>query len=64
MKQKTFYILAIVCCMSLFSSAKQIGKKCDHLCKYDQSKCPKQVLKETKEKAGYDLSPLTFFINL
>lgn len=62
MKQKTFYFLSIICCMSLLSSAKQTGKKCDHLCKNNAAKCPKQV--QARERYGYDLSPLTFFINL
>jgi hypothetical protein len=64
MKQKTFYFLAIICCMSLLSSAKQSGKKCDHICRFNQAKCAKQAQNAARERYSYDLSPLTFFINL
>jgi len=61
MKQKTFYILAVICCLSFISSAKQGGKQCDGICKNVQ-KCPTQTLQKAKEKRGYDFSPLTSFI--
>ena len=62
MKRKTFYILALICCMSFMSSAKQSGKKCDGICKNAQSKCPAQAVQKAKAKTGYDFSPLTSFI--
>jgi hypothetical protein len=62
MKQKTFYILAVICCLSFMSSAKQGRKQCDGICKNMQSKCPTQALQKAKEKPGYDFSPLTSFI--
>jgi hypothetical protein len=64
MKQKTFYILAIICCMSLFSSAKQSGKNCDDkiCCKQNKLKVAKQVQAKPAVKTGFDLSPLQVFV--
>jgi len=55
MKPKTFYILMIVCGLSLFSSAKQSGKYCDNktCCNYNKQKCSKQA-----KQADFELRPL------
>jgi hypothetical protein len=65
MKQKAFYIIAAICCLSLFSAAKQSGKKCDGICcKSLPSPCPKQNSSKAKEHSDYTISPLSFFISL
>ncbi|MBC7948856.1 MAG: hypothetical protein H7Y42_13285 [Chitinophagaceae bacterium] len=61
MKQKTCYILLVVCCMSLFSAAKQSGRKCD--CR-SSSSVPKTKTVPSATGSGYDLSPISFIINL
>jgi hypothetical protein len=64
MKQKAFYIIAAICCLSLFSAAKQSGKKCDGICRSLPSQCPKQNPLKVKEHSDYTISPLSFFISL
>jgi len=65
MKQKTIYIILVVCCLSLFSSAKQYGKTCvkDPCCKYSKQKAAAKeaALREQAQKA-YDISPLHHFL--
>jgi hypothetical protein len=60
MKPKTIYILMIICCMGLLSSAKQSGKDCDKTtCNgFTKQKCPKQAQPKTAKEADYDLPPL------
>jgi len=66
MKQKTIYILVIVCCLSLFSSAKQAGKKeCPQkgCCQFSKQKlAEKEAQAKEKAKKSYDLSPLQLFM--
>ncbi|HTE32738.1 MAG TPA: hypothetical protein VK666_20295 [Chryseolinea sp.] len=64
MKPKPFYIIALICCMSIFSSAKQSGKISSKSCKESAVK----GMKETNAKAEgaeadvVSLSPLKFSI--
>ena len=60
MKPKTFYILAIVCSLSLLSSAKQSGQYCDKktCCGYGKPKCPKQAAPTRSAQADYNLPTL------
>jgi hypothetical protein len=59
MKPKTFYLLMIICSMSLLSSAKQSGKDCDKTCSgFSKQKCPKQAQPKAAKEADYDLPPL------
>ena len=61
MKPKTFYILMIICSMSLFTAAKQVGSKCDKqkCCKLNEQKTEKKQLPKGAAKTGYDHSPLS-----
>ena len=60
MKQKTFYLLAIICCMSFFSAAKQVDSNCNrHLPK---NSIKVKSIKQTKQAVGYDVSPMRFLI--
>jgi hypothetical protein len=60
MKQKIFYMLAIICCISFFSDAKQ---KCKN---HDISVCKciskKKLIKKDQAETGYDVSPMRFLI--
>jgi len=60
MKQKIFFMLAIICCISFFSAAKQNNNKCNrHFYKTEgKTKCVKQ----TKEVTEYDVSPMRFLL--
>jgi hypothetical protein len=65
MKQKTIYIIVVVCCLSLFSSAKQAGKKeCPQKisCKLNKQKLEEEARAKEKAKASYDLSSLQLFM--
>jgi len=61
MKPKTFYILMIICGMSLLSAAKQVGTKCDKqkCCRLNEQKAGKKLLPKGAEKASYGHSPLS-----
>ncbi len=61
MKPKTFYILMIICSVSLLSSAKQTGSKCDKqkCCKLNVQNADKKLLPKGAEKTGFDHSPLS-----
>jgi hypothetical protein len=64
MKQKTIYIIMIVCCLSLYSSAKQAGKgECPNACKLIRQKlAEKEAQAKEEAKKSYDLSPLQLFM--
>jgi P pilus assembly chaperone PapD len=64
MKQKIFYIVVIVCCLSLFSSAKQAGKVCvkNTNCQLSKKKMENAVQDKNKGQAEFDLSPLRLFL--
>jgi len=61
MKPKTFYILMIICSMSLLSAAKQGGSKCDKqkCARFYEQKAGKKLSPQGVEKAGFDHSPLS-----
>jgi hypothetical protein len=60
MKQKIFYILLIICCMSLFSSAKQSGKESIRktCCDLSKAKCTNQIRPKAAKETDFDLPPL------
>jgi hypothetical protein len=60
MKQKIFYILMLICCMSLFSSAKQSGKVCTKKTIYSSGTpgITKQVEPKAENETEFDLPPL------
>ena len=65
MKQKTIYIILVVCCLSLFSSAKQLGKNCvkNGGCKYSKQKAAvKEATLREQAQDAYDISPLHHFL--
>ncbi|MEI9807061.1 MAG: hypothetical protein WDO16_03800 [Bacteroidota bacterium] len=65
MKQKTIYIILIVCCLSLFSSAKQMGKEeCvkKSCCKINELKAARERDAKKQAEKTYDLSPLQLFM--
>ena len=55
MKQKVFYIILVICCLSTFSSAKQTGKECqmNTCCKLKKQDTPKE-----KGNTDYNFYPL------
>jgi hypothetical protein len=60
MKQKTFYMLAIVCCMSFFSAAKQNGTKCNMNC--CKSTIKAKSINQSEQETGFNPSPLRLLI--
>jgi len=64
MKPKTFYILMIVCSMSLFSSAKQTGKYCDKktCCEYNKQQSMKQG--KVAQQTDLDMPPLRLMFGI
>lgn len=64
MKRKIFYLLALICCMSAISSARQTGRVYNkNTCCTAKTRQPAKM--ETGKNAGiagFDLSPLQFFI--
>lgn len=65
MKRKTIYILLVVCSLSLFSSAKQIGKGADYNLNSDtRTKKAGIPCKETRQDqpGAYGFSPMHFFL--
>ncbi|HYM95276.1 MAG TPA: hypothetical protein VET23_14145 [Chitinophagaceae bacterium] len=66
MKQKIFYLLALICCINIFSSANETRKACN-----SEFYCPLSlpVIKSSKKVnpvnaggLGFDLSPLQLFV--
>lgn len=63
MKRKTFYLLVLVCFLSVFSSAKQTGYSCKKIgCIMEGSALQQPVKSEQKSGMGFDLSPLQLFV--
>jgi hypothetical protein len=63
MKQKTIYIIVVVCCLSLFSSAKQAGtRECPKTCQIKQKLAEEEARAKEEAKKSYDLSPLQLFM--
>ena len=57
-------MFALICCMSIFSSAKQSGNNCDKKshCMPNKQNCTKQSRPESGARMGFDLSPLQLFV--
>jgi hypothetical protein len=64
MKRKVIYLVALICCMSFFSSAKQNGKNCEkkHCCLLQKQNAAKQSGVTIPGSTGFDLSPLQLFV--
>lgn len=63
MKRKTFYLLVLVCFLSVFSSAKQTGYSCKKIGWIMEGSASQQPVKpEQKSGMGFDLSPLQLFV--
>ncbi|MDP4262381.1 MAG: hypothetical protein Q8941_07600 [Bacteroidota bacterium] len=65
MKQKTFYILIIICSIGLFSSARPNGKECDReaCSRYNHSSaCAKPCLSKTVKEADMELPPMRLLL--
>lgn len=64
MKRKTFYLLVVICCLSVISSAKQANDKCCQKmgCILEGSALQQPVKTEQKSGTSFDLSPLQFFV--
>lgn len=60
MKQKIIYMLAIVCCMSFFSAAKQNDSKCNLRCCKTAIKT--KPVNQAEQETGFNFSPLRLFI--
>ena len=64
MKYKTFCILAIICCLNLFSSAKQNHKRCDNnfCCNMNKVKAAKKAQIKNQEQLEFNFSPLNLLL--
>jgi hypothetical protein len=64
MNRKLFYMLVIFCSISIFSSAKQNGKKCgkENVCTVDkQNNSSAKTIKENA-KSDFNVSPTQLLI--
>jgi len=62
MKKKTFYILAFICTISLFSAAKQSGKDCKTSCPLKKQQAPTPEQLEHVSKTSFELAPLAWLL--
>jgi hypothetical protein len=64
MKRKIIYLLVMICCLSVFTSAKQASYKCNKKvdCLMEGAALPQPVKTEEKNEIGFELSPLQLFV--
>ena len=63
MKQKIIYMLVFVCCLSLFSSAKQVEMKCIKKCPAPKTQAVKEKpAKPKKITATGNARPFNFYL--
>ncbi|HWC55288.1 MAG TPA: hypothetical protein VG676_17010 [Chitinophagaceae bacterium] len=64
MKRKTFYLLVVICCLSVISSAKQANYNCCKKigCIINESALQQPVKAGQKSGTDYALSPLQLFV--
>jgi len=62
MKRKIIYMLAFICCLSLLSSAKQVGIDCIKKCEDKPGKPKKTAPAKVKKIASADLRPFHFYL--
>jgi len=64
MKRKSFYLFLIICCISMISSARQrYSGTCTAKPTEEVVNTNAPAIEEpSKEKTGYDLSPVGFFV--
>jgi len=62
MKRKIIYMLAFICCLSLLSSAKQVGIDCLKKCEDKPCKPKKTAATKTKKIAAGDIRPFHFYL--
>jgi hypothetical protein len=62
MKKKVIYLLTFICCLSLFSSAKQIGIGCIKKCNYEQAMNVKEKPAKAKKVTPASIRPFTFYL--
>jgi hypothetical protein len=61
MKKKIIYMLAVFCCLSFYSSAKQVDKNCTKkccVCKCGAKKTPAKA----KKIAATSIRPFNFYL--
>ncbi|HVT86283.1 MAG TPA: hypothetical protein VHD35_13855 [Chitinophagaceae bacterium] len=63
MKRKTFYLLVMICCLSVFSSAKQANYCCKKISCLLQGSAVKQATKPVQKNGmSSDVSPLQLIV--
>lgn len=62
MKKKIIYMLAFICCLSFFSSAKQIGIGCIKKCSYDKASSVKQEPAKARKVTPATIRPFNFYL--
>lgn len=62
MKKKIFYILALICCLNLYSSAKQFCTTCTKKCCANKTNVLKKQPVKTKKMAVTNPRPFNFYL--
>ena len=60
MKKKIIYMLVVFCCLSFYSSAKQVDKNCTRKCSL--CKCVKKSPVKAKKITATGLRPFNFYL--
>ena len=59
MKTKIIYTLMLICCMSIFASAKQLYTECPKKC---SAKAATEKKQPVKKKVAANIRPLNFYL--
>jgi hypothetical protein len=62
MKKKIIYTLAFICCLSLLTSARQMGSSCIKKCEDKPCKPKKAAQAKVKKTATADTRPFHFYL--
>ena len=62
MKAKILYVLALICCLNLYSSANQVCTGCPKKCCVNKATEVKKQPVKTKKVAATAIRPLNFYL--
>jgi len=62
MKKKIIYMLALICCLNFYSSAKQAGTNCPKKCCVDKAVGLKKQPAKIKKITTANIRPLHFYL--
>lgn len=62
MKKKIIYMLALFCCLNLYSSAKQKGVDCIKKCSISKTDAMKKTPTKIKKITTANIRPLHFYL--